>query len=289
MSITRAVLPAAGPGSRLYPLTKAQPKEMLPLGRKPAVQFVIEELIASGICEICVVTSTVSSAIENHFSISHAVSGDGAFPRELMEDRAHIYFVEQPEPLGLGDALLRARGFVGDEPFAVALGDAVITGVDAPDALVTRMIRTFEATGGDAVIAVRDVPRAAVSQYGIVTPMGETPSAPHFMISDIVEKPPIDAAPSTVAVAGRYLFTPLIFDYLDETRAGVGNQVQLTDALQRMVHDRESTWAQRIRSGEQRFDVGNFLEYSRAFIRFSLDDPEVGLSIREYLEALVHA
>jgi len=287
LTITKAIVPAAGISARLYPLTKAQPKEMLPLGRKPAIQFIIEELIAAGITEICVITSPASRAIAEHFSIGEG-RRTNSFPAALLEDRAHLYFLEQPEPKGLGDALLRARGFVGNESFVVALGDAVITGTDGPDALVARMVRTFDATGGDAVIAVRDVPRVAVSQYGIIEPVGEVASTPHFMIADIVEKPPIDNAPSTIAVAGRYVFTPLIFDYLREAPLVPGQNLELTDAMQRMVHDRESAWAERIRPGEHRFDVGNFLEYSRAFIRFSLDDPEVGLSIREYLQGLIH-
>ncbi|MBD3292317.1 MAG: NTP transferase domain-containing protein [Armatimonadia bacterium] len=289
MDISRAVVTAAGLGERLYPLTKAQPREMLPLGRKPAVQFIVEELIAAGVTEICIVVSPGSRAIENHFSIGPNARCNGSFPNELLDDRAHLYFVEQPEPRGTGDAILRARGFVGEEAFVVALGDAVITPSDAPNPLIRRMIHTFAATGGDAVVAVRDVDRAAVSQYGVVTPVGDGLQTPHFMISDIIEKPAIDAAPSTIAVAGRYVFSSLVFNYLAESADEAGGDVHLTEALQRMVHDRESTWAERVRPGENRFDLGNFLEYSRAFIRFSMDDPEVGLSIREYLRGLTHA
>jgi len=288
LTITRAVVPAAGTSTGLYPITRAQPKEMLPLGRKPAVQLVIEELIAAGLTEICVVISRLSSAIEQHFSLGRGTPLNGSFPEALLEDRAHLYFVEQPEPKGLGDALLRARGFVGNEPFAVALGDAVITGVSTPDALLTRMLRSFEAAGADAVVAVRNVPRAAVSHYGVVTPVGDVANTPHFMISDVVEKPSIDDAPSTIALAGRYILTPLIFDYLRESH-DAGVELQFTDALQRMVHDRESVWAESVKPGENRLDVDSFLEYSRAFIRFSLEDPEVGLSIREYLQDLILA
>jgi len=286
LTITKAVIPAAGTSTGLYPITRAQPKEMLPLGRKPTVQFVVEELIAAGITEICIVISRLSSVIEQHFSLGGKSPLNGSFPSELLDDRARMYFVEQPEPDGLGDALLRARGFVGNEPFVVALGDAVITGVSSADALVTRMIRSFEATGADAVVAVRNVPRAAVSHYGIVTPVGEVANTPHFMIADVVEKPSIDNTTSTIALAGRYVLTSLIFDYLREMD-GAGAETHFTDALQRMVHDRESVWAESIKPGEDRLDVDSFLEYSRAFIRFSLEDPEVGISIREYLQDLV--
>ena len=291
MTIRKAVIPAAGLGGLLYPITKVQPKEMLPLGRKPAVHLVVEELIGAGLTELCIITSRGRRAIEDHFDFS---SGDGrfgadrdTFPTALVENQAHVSFVEQPEPRGMGEALLRAREFVGDEPFVVALGDAVITGTEAPGGLVQRMEHTVEATGCDAVVAVRTVGRAQVSQYGVVTPIGDPVGKAHFMIADIVEKPPIEEAPSTIAVAGRYILQPLIFDYLEETPPGLGGELQLTDALRRMVHDRESVWAEFMRPGERRFDLGNFLQYSRAFIHFSLNDPEVGLSVKEYLQQLI--
>jgi len=291
MTITRAIIPAAGTGRHLYPITKSQPKEMLPLGRKPAVHLVVEELIEAGLTDLCIVTPRGKRAIADHFSFGTNSDSRGAnltaFPSELLDNLAHIYFVEQPDPKGLGDALLRAKGFVGDEPFAVALGDAVITGVEGSGGLMARMTNTITSTGCDAVIAVREVLRAYVSQYGIVEPVGDHAGKAHFMISDIVEKPPIEEAPSNIAVAGRYIFHPLIFDYLEEIPPGLGGELQLTDAIRRMVHDRESVWAEVMRPGERRFDLGNFLEYSRAFIHFSLNDPEVGLSIKEYLQELI--
>jgi len=291
MTIRKAVIPAAGLGGLLYPITKVQPKEMLPLGRKPAVHLVVEELVGAGLTELCIVTSRGRRAIEDHFNFATGPPAFGAdrdtFPAALVEDYAHVSFVEQPEPRGLGEALLRAREFVGDEPFVVALGDAVITGTEAPGGLVQRMEHTAHATGCDAVIAVRNVARAQVSQYGVVTPIGDPLGKAHFMVADIVEKPPIEEAPSTIAVAGRYIMQPLIFDYLEETPPGLGGELQLTDALRRMVHDRESVWAEFMRPGERRFELGNFLQYSRAFIHFSLNDPEVGLSVKEYLQQLI--
>lgn len=291
MTISKAVIPAAGRGGLLHPITKVQPKEMLPLGRKPAVHLVVEELVAAGLTDLCIVTSRGRRAIEDHFSFASGAAAMGsdrdAFPAALVEKRARVSFVEQPEPKGTGEALLCAREFVGDEPFVVALGDAVITGTNSAGGLVQRMEHTAEATGCDAVVAVRRVARAHVSQYGVVTPIGDPVGKAHFMIEDIVEKPPIEEAPSTIAVAGRYILHPLIFDYLEETPPGLGGDLQLTDALRQMVHDRESVWAEFMKPGERRFELDNFLQYSRAFIHFSLNDPEVGLSVKEYLQQLI--
>lgn len=290
MPVKKAVIPAAGLGTRLYPITKSQPKEMLPLGRKPAIQVVVEEVIAAGITDICIVTGKDKRGIEDHFDagLNMQAPPDGdLFPHALRDGTAHIFYVRQPEPKGLGDALIHAEAFVRDEGFLVALGDAVIAGTAERGDLSKRMDAVMEATQGDAVVAVRKVARTQVSDYGIVDPMGEIAGQSHFAVADLVEKPAVDEAPSSIAIAGRYLLGPIIFDYLKETPPGAGGEVQLTDALRRMTLDREAVWAVLMGPGEQRYDVGNFLQYSRAFIRFSLDDAEVGVAVREYIERII--
>ncbi len=291
MPVTRAVIPAAGLSPRLYPITKSQPKEMLPLGRKPAIHMVVEELIEAGIADICIITGRHQRAIEDHFDLGDDPNGKAAngdlFPPALRDGRAHIYYVRQPDPKGLGDALLQTQGFVGGEPFVVALGDAVITGAGGEGGLVSRMADVIDNTGCDAVLGVRHVPRSQISQYGIVKPFGNIEGKPHFMVEDVIEKPPPEEAPSDIAIAGRYIMRPIVFDYLRHAAPGPGGELQLTEALRRLVHDREAIWAAKMKPGERRFDVGNFLQYSRAFIQFSIDDPEVGLSVREYIEGLM--
>ncbi len=280
MPVKKAVIPAAGLGTRLYPITKAQPKEMLP----------VEEVIAAGITDICIVTGKHRRAIEDHFDLG--VNGqaprDGElFPQALRDGTAHIFYVGQPEPKGLGDALIHAEGFVEGAPFLVALGDAVISGTAERGDLIRRMDAVMEATRGDGVIAVRQVPKTQVSDYGIVEPLGDTGGQSHFAVADLVEKPAVEEAPSNIAITGRYLLSPIIFDYLRDTPPGVGGELQLTDTLRHMTLDREAVWGVMMEAGEQRYDLGNFLQYSRAFIRFSLDDPEVGVAVREYIQRMV--
>jgi len=290
MPVTKAVIPAAGLGTRLYPITKAQPKEMLPLGRKPAIQVIVEEVIAAGITDICIVTGRDKRAIEDHFDVGtnvHAPPNGDLFPPALRNGSVHIFYVRQPEPKGLGEALLHTEAFTGDEPFLVALGDAVISGTAERGDLIRRMDAAMEATRGDGVIAVRKVPKTQVSHYGVVEPLGEIGEESHFAVGDLVEKPAVDEAASNIAIAGRYLLSPIVFDYLKETPPGAGGEVQLTDALRHMTVDREAVWAVLMEAGEQRYDVGNFLQYSRAFIRFSLDDPEVGVAVREYMQRMI--
>ncbi|MGD9498750.1 MAG: UTP--glucose-1-phosphate uridylyltransferase [Armatimonadota bacterium] len=291
MPVARAVIPAAGIGTRLYPMTKSQPREMLPLGRKPALHVVVEELIDAGITEICIITGKHQRAIEDHFDLTNTESagplGAAMFPAALREGKVHIYYVRQPEPRGVGDALLQAEGFVGEEPFVVALGDVVITGPAGAGALVRRMIDVMDHTDCDAVLGVRHVPRSQISSYDIVKPFGSVEGKPHFMVEDVVQRPPVGDAPSDIALAGRYHLRPIIFDYLRHAPIGPGGELSLSEALRRLIHDREAVWAAKMKPGERRFDVGSFLQYSRAFIHFSLEDPEVGLSVREYIEGLM--
>ncbi|MEA3402550.1 MAG: UTP--glucose-1-phosphate uridylyltransferase [Armatimonadota bacterium] len=291
MPVKRAVIPALGLGRRLYPITKSQPKEMLPLGRKPAIHVVVEELINAGIEDICIVTSHSKQAIEDHFDL--AADGDAGlpggelFPPALRQGRVHIYYVRQPMPNGLGNSLLQAEGFVGDEPFVVACGDTVLSGPNGPVRLISRMVDVMDNTAGDAVLAVRRVPKSEVSHHAIVKSFGPVEGKPHFMVEDIIDQPPVDEAPSDIAVVGRYVLQPIIFDYLKELPRTATGELRLPEALRRVVHTRESVWAAMMKPGEGPFDVDNFLQYSRAFIRFSLNDPEVGLSVREYMQELM--
>lgn len=290
MPVSKAVIPAVDTGVRLYPLTRSQPKEMLPLGRKPAVQVVIEELIGAGITDICMVTGERSRAIEDHFDAASemAAGPDGQlFPEALRNGSVHIFYVRQPEPKGLGDALLHTEAFVGDEAFVLALGDVVIWGTAGEGVLMRRMAEIIEATQGDGVLGVRQVRKTQVSDHCIVEPVGEIGAQAHFAVADLMDRPALGTALSDIAVAGRYLLSPMIFDYLKETPRTAEGELRLPDALRRMTLDRESVWAVLMDPNDQAYDVGNFLQYSRAFLRFSLDDPEVGVAVREYIERMV--
>ncbi|MGC9319693.1 MAG: sugar phosphate nucleotidyltransferase, partial [Armatimonadota bacterium] len=272
MPLRKAVIPATGLGRRLYPITKSQPKEMLPLGRRPAIHVVVEELIDAGIEEICIVTSHSKQTIEDHFDLgSNGELGPPSgeqFPAALREGRVHIYYVREPMCNGLGNSLLQAEGFVGDEPFAVACGDTVLSSPNGPVRLIPRMVDVLDNTGGDAVVAARRVPKSEVSRYTVVKSFGPVGSKPHFMVEDILDQPPRDEAPSDIAMVARYVLQPIIFDYLRELPRPPTGELRLPEALRRVVHSRESVWAAMMKPAERPFDVDNFLQYSRAFIQF---------------------
>ncbi len=294
MTVDIAVVPVAGLGTRMLPATKSQPKEMLPVGRKPVVQYVFEELTAAGLRRILFVTGPGKTSIENHFDINEELvqmlrqKGKEDLLAALEFERAPVqyFYTRQRQALGLGHAVLSARAFVGEEPFVVALGDSII-GLDRQSDIVRRMKQTFEEQDAAAVIALEDVPRDDVRHYGIVQPRHAVGDV--FELADVVEKPSAADAPSTLAIAARYVLSPKIFAALDRTRPGVGGEIQLTDAIRKLIHDGGRVYGMVLRADERRFDIGNFDAYFRAFVEFALADPRHGASLRAFVERLVAA
>ena len=288
MPVQLAVVPVAGRGTRLLPLTKSQPKEMLPIGRKPVVQYVVEELAANGIKRLLFVTGPGKTAIENHFDIDAELiehlrhSGKEELLAELAFERADLeyFYTRQRRQLGLGHAVLCARPVVGDQALVVALGDSIV-GHDPPSNIVARMIEHFERSGADAVVAFEQVAAEEVSQYGIALP-GAT-SGDVFELADLIEKPSPNEAPSRLAVAARYVFSPRIFEYLERTRPGKGGEIQLTDAVRAMIADGRKAYGLRLAPNERRFDIGNFESYFLAFTEFALADAQFGALLRRTL------
>jgi UTP--glucose-1-phosphate uridylyltransferase len=285
-----AVIPVAGLGTRLLPATKSQPKEMLPVGRKPIVQYIVEELIRVGTNEILFITGPGKTSIENHFGINHELvqtlreTGKEELLAELEFDRFHAqyYFTRQRQLLGLGHAVQCARSFVRNEPFVVALGDSII-GLHAQSNVVSRMKHCFAEHDCAAVIAFEEVPEREIPQYGIARPKTDDD---FFEVSDIIEKPTLDEAPSNLAVAARYIFAPQIFDALDRTPPGKGGEIQLTDAIKLLLEDGEIVYGVRLHQDEHRYDIGNFEAYFRAFTEFALADEKYGAAVRDYIASL---
>jgi UTP--glucose-1-phosphate uridylyltransferase len=288
MKIKKAIIPAAGLGTRFLPATKAQPKEMLPIVDKPAIQYIVEEAISSGIEDIMIVTGRNKRAIEDHFDKSVELEAilEEKGNYELLSivqqasSLADVHYIRQKQPLGLGHAVLTARKFIGDEPFAVLLGDDII--VSDPPAL-KQMMQIHEETG-TSVIAVQHVPWEDVNKYGIVSPSDR--SGPYPYIEDLVEKPERHAAPSNLAVIGRYILTPEIFEILEHCAPGRGGEIQLTDALR--ILNANKPMAAYILQG-QRHDVGDKLGYIKATIEFALRRPDLQDSVRAYLREQVHS
>jgi UTP--glucose-1-phosphate uridylyltransferase len=291
-TIDLAVVPVAGAGTRLLPATKSQPKEMLPVGRKPVVQYIVEELVQSGVRRILFVTGPGKTSIENHFDVNAELitflrdTGKEELLEELEFERRSVEYcyTRQRRQLGLGHAVLTARPFVGDQPFVVALGDSII-GLHAQSLVVRRMLSAFEAERADAVIAFEEVPREEVRQYGIAKPRGDAGGT--FPLADIVEKPAVEEAPSNLAVAARYVFRPTIFDLLAQTKPGKGGEIQLTDAIRTLIQRGGKVLGVRLPPGEQRYDIGNFESYYAAFCEFALADPKYGAKLREHLKTLL--
>ncbi|HSK08857.1 MAG TPA: UTP--glucose-1-phosphate uridylyltransferase [Vicinamibacterales bacterium] len=294
MSIDIAVVPVAGLGTRLLPATKSQPKEMLPVGRKPVVQYVVEELARVGMQRLLFVTGPGKASIENHFDLDADLiqtlreAGKEELLGELEFERAAVqyFYTRQRQALGLGHAVWCARSFVGPHPFVVALGDSII-GLQAQSDVVSRMTRCFEERHAAAVIAFEEVPDADVQQYGIAAPKNGTGAV--FEIADLVEKPSRGEAPSNLAIAARYVLSPAVFDALRETPPGKGGEIQLTDAIRAMIRGGGRTYGIRLGAGERRYDIGNFDSYFRAFLEFALADPRFGASLRRHLEHLLDA
>ena len=288
--VRKAVLPAAGLGTRFLPATKAQPKEMLPVVDKPLIQYVVEECVASGIDNIIIVTGRGKNAIEDHFDSSPELENflESKGKSELAElvhnigNTVHFSYTRQKEPLGLGHAVLVAKELVGNEPFAVLLGDVIIPG---PRPATKQLIEVYEATGKGA-IAVEEVPRAKTGLYGIVDvePAAGTGSNNRLLkIRDLIEKPNPADAPSTLAITGRYLLPPEIFDCLERTQPGRGGEIQLTDALRLLAH--ESGLYAYVYEGKS-YDAGDKLGFLKATVEIGLENTEFGGDFRDYLRAL---
>lgn len=292
MSVDIAVIPVAGRGTRLLPLTKSQPKEMLPMGRKPLVQYVVEELARCGLRRLLFVTGPGKTAIENHFDIDaeliahlretgkEELLGELAFEREDLE----YFYTRQRRQLGLGHAVLCARPVVDGQSFVVALGDSVI-GLNAESEVVRTMVHRFESSRADAVIALQEVPREDVVRYGVAKPRGAV--AEVFELDDLVEKPAVAEAPSNLAVAARYVFSPAIFDFLEKTPPGKGGEIQLTDAIRLLIRSGRKVLGIRLTQEEPRFDIGSFESYFLGFARFALADPQYGPALRDRLRELL--
>ncbi len=292
MSVDLAVVPVAGRGTRLLPLAKSQPKEMLPVGRKPVVQYVVEELARCGIGRLLFVTGPGKTAIENHFDIDAELiehlraTGKEELLRELAFEREELeyFYTRQRRQLGLGHAVLCARPVVGDQAFVVALGDSII-GLHAQSQVVRTMIELFESSRADAVIALQEVPHADVVRYGIAQPKdgeGEV-----FELADLIEKPSVDEAPSNLAVAARYVFSPAIFDCLEKTQPGKGDEIQLTDAIRMLIRNGRKVLGVRLTPEEPRFDIGSFESYFLTFAEFALADPQYGPALRTRMKELL--
>jgi UTP--glucose-1-phosphate uridylyltransferase len=285
--VRKAVFPAAGLGTRFLPATKAQPKEMLVLVDKPIIQYVIEEAVASGLSSIIIVTGRGKNAIEDHFDDSHELE-------RLLEQRGktkmleqvrsissmiRVSYVRQGEQLGLGHAVLMARDLVGDEPFAVMLGDDII---DGPSPCMRQMMDVFDTYEGP-VVAVQKVPRSEISAYGVIDGVPEGDSGRLFRIKDMVEKPGADEAPSDLAIIGRYILTPDIFEALEQTPHDTGGEIQLTNGLRNLKENRPLYGYQ---FEGVRHDAGNKLGFLKATVEFALKRDDLGGPFREYLKTL---
>jgi UTP--glucose-1-phosphate uridylyltransferase len=288
--VRKAVLPAAGLGTRFLPATKAQPKEMLTVVDKPQIQYVVEECVASGIEHVIIVTGKGKNSIEDHFDYSPVLerfleekgkTKQAEMVRDIS-DMVQVSYTRQKEPLGLGHAVLVAKDLVGDEPFAVLLGDVLIPG---PNPATKQLINVYEATGTGA-IAVEEVPREKTHLYGIVdgepallAPFGER----LLRIRDLVEKPKPDEAPSNLAITGRYVLPSAIFACLERTKPGAGGEIQLTDAL-RLLAKEQGLWAL-IYEGIS-YDAGEKLGFLKATVELALQNKEFGQDFRAYLKTL---
>lgn len=292
--ILKAVVPVAGMGTRLLPATKAQPKEMLPVGRKPVVQYVVEELQAAGVEQILFITGHKKAVIEDHFDTDPELvrilsSGGGyAMLEELAytETETRFYYTRQSVPHGLADAVGHAEKFVASDPFVVALGDTIIKD-HAGSSFIQEMIASHLHSGAACTIAVEEVDSEEVYRYGVVKPASGTDLTSDFDVEDLVEKPKPENAPSNLAIAARYVFDPVVFDAIHRTAPDRNGELQLTDSIRLLIQLGHPVRAIRLRPGEKRYDIGNFESYFKAFIDFSIADEKYGYLIRQYLKRKV--
>jgi len=284
----KAVIPAAGLGTRFLPATKAQPKEMLPLVDKPSIQFVVEEAVASGCDDILIITGRGKRAIEDHFDRSLTLEAvirkkknvDLLKEIEYISNLADIHYIRQKEAKGLGHAILCAEKHVGDEPFAVLLGDDIVFS-DIP--CTKQLIELFEKYKAP-IIAVEEVEKSMIESYGIID--GEEIEENTYLIKNLVEKPKPEEAPSNLGIIGRYILTPEIFECIRKTPIGKGGEIQLTDALRIFNAQNYASLYGYLFSGV-RYDLGNKLEYMKANIEYALERHEIGPKLREHLQKLL--
>lgn len=284
--VKKAVIPAAGLGTRFLPATKAQPKEMLPLVDKPAIQYVVEEAVSVGITDILIITGRGKRTIEDHFDrsfelefyLEEAGKSDAVAEMKAIADMAEIHYVRQGEPLGLGHAVSVARAHVAAQPFVVMLGDDIM---HEKSGILAGMLAAHERTGA-SVLALKKVSRAEISLYGSAA--AEPAGGDLVRVLDIVEKPAPEEAPSDLGVMGRYVLTPGIFDAIDRTPPGRGGEIQLTDAIKVLLAT-EDVYGYPFSEG--RYDVGNKIDYLRATVEFALEREDLGPALRTFLEELL--
>lgn len=283
--VRKAIIPAAGLGTRFLPATKAMPKEMLPIIDKPTIQYIVEEAVASGIEDIIIVTGKGKRAIEDHFDHAFELENNLELKGKLKlleevqrSSKVDIYYTRQKEPKGLGHAVWCARRFIGDEPFAVLLGDDIVRS-DTP--CLKQLIQQYEETGSP-VIGVQPVSDQETSRYGIVDPISKNGRL--YGVKGFVEKPPIGQAPSNLAIMGRYILTPDIFDYLELQEKGAGGEIQLTDAIQRL-NGEHPVYAYHFQG--RRYDVGEKLGFILTTLEFALMDSELRSPVLSSIEAML--
>lgn len=292
--IRKAVIPAAGLGTRVLPATKAQPKEMLVIVDKPALQYLVEELVSAGIEEILIITGRNKGSIENHFDYSYELEKtlEEKGKKDLLKivnnisEMSNIYYVRQKRPLGLGHAISCAEAFVGDEPFVVLLGDDIIyTDKDKGQSPVTKqLVEKYNELQGGTILGVQEVPHENVSKYGIIKPLKQIDEKT-VAVEDFIEKPSIAEAPSNLAALGRYVLEPEIFSYLKRIKPGKGGEIQLTDAILAMKNDGEKLYAYNFDG--LRYDTGDKFGMFVANVEFGLRHEELKDKVKDYLKDLV--
>lgn len=292
--IRKAVIPAAGLGTRVLPATKAQPKEMLVIVDKPALQYLVEELLAAGIEEILIITGRNKGSIENHFDYSYELERtlEENGKKDLLKvvnhisEMSNIYYVRQKKPLGLGHAISCAEAFVGDEPFVVLLGDDIIyTDKEKGQLPVTKqLVEKYKELQGGTILGVQEVPYKNVSKYGIIKPLKKIDEKT-VAVEDFIEKPSVDEAPSNLAALGRYVLEPEIFSYLKNTKPGKGGEIQLTDAILAMKNNGEKLYAYNFDG--LRYDTGDKFGMFVANVEFGLRHEELKDRVKEYLKGLI--
>ena len=292
--IRKAVIPAAGLGTRVLPATKAQPKEMLVIVDKPALQYLVEELLAAGIEEILIVTGRNKGSIENHFDYSYELERtlEENGKKDLLKvvnhisEMSNIYYVRQKKPLGLGHAISCAEAFVGDEPFVVLLGDDIIyTDKEKGQLPVTsQLVEKYKELQGGTILGVQEVPHKNVSKYGIIKPLKKIDEKT-VAVEDFIEKPSVNEAPSNLAALGRYVLEPEIFSYLKNTKPGKGGEIQLTDAILAMKNNGEKLYAYNFDG--LRYDTGDKFGMFVANVEFGLRHEELKDRVKEYLKGLI--
>ena len=285
--VRKAVIPAAGLGTRFLPATKAMPKEMLPIVDKPVIQYVVEEAVSAGLSDLLMITGRNKNTLENHFDrvaeLEQVLSQKGdekkLFSVQASNQLADIHYTRQGDPRGLGHAVLRAKSHVGHNSFAVLLGDDII---DSRDACLTQMLKLHEETG-DNVVGLMEVPKEQIHLYGVAS-IG-TQDGDVVEVTDLVEKPEADKAPSNLAVIGRYVLRPEMFDILENTQPGRGGEIQLTDALQHAAKHPEIAGGVRgVIFRGRRYDTGDKLDFIKATLRIAVDREDIGDDLRNWLK-----